>query len=90
MRLPWQSARALPPPDGPEDQGAARRSGPLGLPAPPHALCFPAMKLLFKWLLSASALLLVAYLYSGVEVRSFSGALMAALVIGLFIMWNGK
>ena len=42
------------------------------------------MKLLFKWLLSASALLLVAYLYSGVEVRSFSGALMAALVIGLF------
>lgn len=48
------------------------------------------MKLLFKWLLSASALLLVAYLYSGVEVRSFSGALMAALVIGLFIMWNGK
>ena len=42
------------------------------------------MKPLFKWLLSASALLLVAYLYSGVEVRSFSGALMAALVIGLF------
>ena len=42
------------------------------------------MKLLFKWMLSAVALLLVAYLYSGVEVRSFSGALMAALVIGLF------
>ena len=42
------------------------------------------MKLILKWLLSASALLLVAYLYSGVEVRSFSGALMAALVIGLF------
>lgn len=42
------------------------------------------MKLLLKWLLSATALLLVAYLYSGVEVRSFSGALMAALVIGLF------
>ncbi len=41
------------------------------------------MKLLLKWLLSATALLLVAYLYSGVEVRSFSGALMAALVIGL-------
>ena len=42
------------------------------------------MKILVKWLLSATALLLVAYLYSGVEVRSFSGALMAALVIGLF------
>ena len=42
------------------------------------------MKLLFKWLLSAAALLLVAYLYNGVEVRSFTGALMAAFVIGLF------
>ena len=42
------------------------------------------MKLLVQWFISASALLLVAYLYSGVEVRSFSGALMAALVIGLF------
>ena len=42
------------------------------------------MKLLLKWLLSATALLLVAYLYSGVEVRSFSGALIAAFVIGLF------
>ena len=42
------------------------------------------MKLILKWLLSASALLLVAYLYNGVEVRSFGAALMAALVIGLF------
>ena len=42
------------------------------------------MKLLLKWLLSAAALLLVAYLYSGVEVRSFTGALIAAFVIGLF------
>ena len=42
------------------------------------------MKLLFKWLLSAAALLLVAYLYNGVEVRSFTGALMAAFVIGFF------
>ena len=42
------------------------------------------MKLIFKWLLSAAALLLVAYLYNGVEVRSFTGALMAAFVIGLF------
>ena len=43
-----------------------------------------AMKLLVKWLLSASALLLVAYLYSGVQVSSFTSALLAALVIGLF------
>jgi len=42
------------------------------------------MKLIVKWLLSASALLLVAYLYSGVEVRSFTAALIAAFIIGLF------
>jgi len=42
------------------------------------------MKLLIKWLLSAAALLAVAYLYGGVEVRSFQAALLAALVIGLF------
>jgi len=42
------------------------------------------MKLLLKWLLSATALLLVAYLYSGVEVQSFGSALLAAFVIGLF------
>ncbi|NMM79139.1 phage holin family protein, partial [Acidovorax sp. SRB_24] len=42
------------------------------------------MKLIFKWLLSAAALLLVAYLYSGVEVKSFTTALIAAFVIGLF------
>ena len=41
------------------------------------------MKLLAKWLLSAAALLLVAYVYSGVEVRSFTAALIAAFVIGL-------
>lgn len=41
------------------------------------------MKLLVRWLLSAVALLAVAHLYSGVEVRSFSSALIAALVIGL-------
>ena len=41
------------------------------------------MKLLIKWLLSAVALLCVAYLYSGVEVRSFGAALIAALLIGL-------
>ena len=42
------------------------------------------MKLLFKWLLSATSLLLVAYIYSGVEVNSFTSALIAAFVIGLF------
>lgn len=41
------------------------------------------MKLIFKWLLSAAALLAVAHLYSGVEVKSFTAALVAAFVIGL-------
>ncbi len=41
------------------------------------------MKLLIKWLLSAVALLCVAYLYSGVEVHSFGAAMIAAFVIGL-------
>ncbi|MBC5763625.1 phage holin family protein [Ramlibacter albus] len=41
------------------------------------------VKLLVKWGLSACALLLVAYLYSGVEVRTFGSALLAAFVIGL-------
>ena len=42
------------------------------------------MKLLLKWLLSAAALLFVAYVYSGVQVQSFTSALIAAFVIGLF------
>ena len=42
------------------------------------------MKLIFKWLLSAAALLAVAHLYNGVEVKSFNAALIAALVIGVF------
>jgi putative membrane protein len=41
------------------------------------------LKLLIKWALCASALLFVAYVYSGVEVRSFGAALLAALVLGL-------
>ncbi len=44
------------------------------------------MKLLLKWLLSAAALLCVAYLYSGVVVSSFGAAMIAAFVIGLFNM----
>ncbi len=42
------------------------------------------MKLLVKWLLSAASLLFVAYVYSGVHVESFTSALIAAFVIGLF------
>ena len=42
------------------------------------------MQLLLKWLLSAASLLFVAYIYSGVEVKSFTSALIAAFVIGLF------
>lgn len=41
------------------------------------------MLLLFKWLLSAAALLLVASVYSGVQIKSFEAALLASLVIGL-------
>jgi len=44
------------------------------------------MKLILKWLLSAAALLCVAYIYPGVVVGSFGAAMMAALVIGLFNM----
>jgi putative membrane protein len=42
------------------------------------------MKLISKWLLSACALLAVAYLYSGVQVSGFGDALLAAFVIALF------
>ncbi|WP_439520532.1 phage holin family protein [Hydrogenophaga sp.] len=42
------------------------------------------MKLILTWLLAACALLLVAYLYPGVQVQSFTSALIAAAVIGLF------
>ncbi|WP_374406645.1 phage holin family protein [Hydrogenophaga sp.] len=44
------------------------------------------MKTLLTWLLAACALLLVAYLYPGVQVQNFTSALIAALVIGLFNM----
>lgn len=42
------------------------------------------MKLLTRWLLYAVALLTVANLYSGVEIRDFGTALWAAMWIGLF------
>ena len=44
------------------------------------------MKLLLQWLLSAGALLLVAQLYSGVQVQSFASALWAVVVISLLNM----
>jgi putative membrane protein len=42
------------------------------------------MKLITKWLLSAAALLAVAYLYNGVQITSYTAALVAALFVGLF------
>ena len=42
------------------------------------------MTLILTWLLAACALLVVAYLYPGVQVQSFTAALIAAAVIGLF------
>jgi putative membrane protein len=41
------------------------------------------ISLLLRWLLSALALLAVAYLYPGVRVDSFFAAAMAALMLGL-------
>lgn len=42
------------------------------------------MKIIVRWLLLAAALLLVAYLYPGVSVTSFTSAMIAAFVIGVF------
>jgi putative membrane protein len=41
------------------------------------------MYLLIRWLLNAVALLIVAYIIPGVAVTSFTGALIAALVLGI-------
>ncbi|MDQ2778679.1 MAG: phage holin family protein [Pseudomonadota bacterium] len=41
------------------------------------------MKIIVRWVLLAAALLLVANLYAGVMVASFTSALIAALVLGL-------
>lgn len=52
--------------------------------AMPHARLYARrMKTLTRWLLLAGALLLVAHLYPGVTVKSFTSALIAALVLGL-------
>ena len=39
--------------------------------------------LLARWLVNAAALLLVAYIYPGVQVESFIAALVSALVLGM-------
>jgi putative membrane protein len=41
------------------------------------------MRLLLVWILSAIALLVVAYLYPGVQVQDWQAAAVAALVLGL-------
>jgi putative membrane protein len=41
------------------------------------------MALIARWCLNALALMLVAYLYSGVQVTGITAALIAALVLGL-------
>ena len=41
------------------------------------------LSLLLRWVVNAAALLLVAYLYTGVQVTTFLAALIAALVLGL-------
>lgn len=41
------------------------------------------LSLLARWIVNAAALLLVAYLYPGVQVTTFFAALMAALALGL-------
>ena len=41
------------------------------------------LTLLARWILNAAALLLVAYLYPGVQVETFTAAVIAALVLGL-------
>ena len=41
------------------------------------------LSLLVRWIVNAAALLLVAYLYPGVQVENFFAAAVAALVLGL-------
>jgi putative membrane protein len=60
-----------------------RRSRHIAASAGAGPICSTPMKTLVRWLLLAGALLLVAHLYPGVIVRSFTSALIAALVLGL-------
>ena len=41
------------------------------------------LMLLARWIVNAAALVLVAYVYPGVQIESFTAALFAALVLGL-------
>jgi putative membrane protein len=41
------------------------------------------LSLIARWIINAAALLLIAYLYPGVEILGFGPALIAALVLGL-------
>jgi putative membrane protein len=41
------------------------------------------MKLLFRWLISAGTLIIIAYYVPGISVQSFYSALIAALILGL-------
>lgn len=42
-----------------------------------------AMRLILKWVLSALALLMVTYLYGGVQISGFGSAMIAAAVLAL-------
>ena len=53
------------------------------MPVSRHPAMLGSMKLMLKWLLSAAALLLVAAVFSGVQVQSFGSALLAVIVISL-------
>ena len=48
-----------------------------------HSLKLKIMSLIIRWFINALALMLVAYLYSGVQVTGIVQALIAALVLGL-------
>ena len=69
----WMAARhaSAAPRTRPEAQrGGAPLAGPVAARGTKHYT--GTMKILVKWLLSASALLLVAYLYSGVQVEALA------------------
>lgn len=51
--------------------------------APPGWLCLRTMSLIARWLLLASALLLLAQLVPGMQITGFGAALWAAFVLGL-------
>jgi putative membrane protein len=52
-------------------------------PVSEFSVILEPMKIIVRWLLLAAALLLVAYLYPGVAIRSFGSAMIAAFVLGL-------